>query len=33
MNVCKICGSVHSYDLLSPFMYIDYYDNMYKIRG
>ena len=28
MNVCKTCGSVHSYDFLTP--YIDFYENWYN---
>ena len=30
INVCKICDSVHSYNLLAP--YIDFYENTYKFR-
>ena len=30
MNVCLSCGTVHSQDLVSP--YVDFRENMYKIR-
>ena len=30
MKICKNCGQVHGYEIVKE--YIDFYENMYKIR-